>query len=1066
MKLQLICLRSAIACLAISNATWALNYSGGSGTADDPYQISSAQDLIDLGNESSDYDKHFILTHDIDLDPDLPTGKSFKRAPIAPFNRTYVQYSYVYKGTAFSGHFDGQGHTIYNLCIERVVGKPRLGLFGALHKEAIVENLTLDAINIEATNYQVGGLAGYNEGVIRSCYSRGTITGYSSYTGGLIGYNSGCIVDSRSYVSVSGKYSIGGLVGYSYKGSIIASYSAGSVEGTGNYVGGLVGNNFSGMVTACYSSASTTGEDYVGGLVGDHHTGHIQSCYSTGVVSGEEDHVGGLIGDRGYSVTSSFWNIETSGQTESDGGIGLSTAEMQNAVNYLNIGWDSSSRTSDGTCDYWYLSFGDYPRLGVYRGYTPIEPNGQGTLNDPYLITNAEELGVIWYRPEAHYVLAESINLSGINWISSVIPCLKGSFNGNGKFISNLYIEGGDILGLIGYLPENAQVSNLRLTDIYIVGEKNYDIGGLVGWNWGKIASCYCDGYITGAQKVGGLVGLNQYGTVLSSHTDCTTTGHHSLGGLVGVNYHGTVNACFSTGTVNGLYSMGGLIGINDLGIVSLCYSSSQVVGNSGLGGLIGGQTGLVRYCYSNGVITGKDTIGGLVAGNTGSICASYSTASVNGEGESLGGLVGELSSMGTVHSSFWDLEQTGQSTSGGGIGLSSAEMKDADLYLNSGWDFVSETSNGTSDIWKIQSQSYPEFAEFSLITLPFLGQGTSDNPYEISDANDFGLIIYDPTAHYCLVSDIDTSEISWIGPIIPRLSGSLDGNGFEISGLQIEGAGFSGLIGQLTFSASISNLNLNAANVNATGNYVGGVVGYNEGGTITAISYDGSVRGHQHVGGVCGYNYLTTLKSCYNFADINGIGDYVGGLLGYNEIGTISQCCNNGSITGHSQYVGGLIGYNGQQSPVYTSYNTGIVSGNSDYVGGLTGRNSSTIENCYSTGDVYGKGDYIGGLMGYTSSYDHPTKFCYSSGFVQGEGNYVGGLIGDKSYDVLSCFWDIETSGQTESAAGTGLTTTKMQKKITYQNAQWDLAGEATNGTKDIWRIDTGNDYPRLWWQ
>ena len=54
-------------------------YSGGAGTAEDPYQIATPEDLIALGNEPNDYDKHFILTADIDL-----SGYTFTRAVIAP----------------------------------------------------------------------------------------------------------------------------------------------------------------------------------------------------------------------------------------------------------------------------------------------------------------------------------------------------------------------------------------------------------------------------------------------------------------------------------------------------------------------------------------------------------------------------------------------------------------------------------------------------------------------------------------------------------------------------------------------------------------------------------------------------------------------------------------------------------------------------------------------------------------------------------------------------------------------------------------------------------------------
>jgi len=76
-------------------------YSGGSGTADDPYQIATAADLIALGQTPNDYDKHFILTADVDLDPKLPGCKTFQKAVIA----------------SFGGTFAGNGHTISHLTI-------------------------------------------------------------------------------------------------------------------------------------------------------------------------------------------------------------------------------------------------------------------------------------------------------------------------------------------------------------------------------------------------------------------------------------------------------------------------------------------------------------------------------------------------------------------------------------------------------------------------------------------------------------------------------------------------------------------------------------------------------------------------------------------------------------------------------------------------------------------------------------------------------------------------------------------------------------------------------------
>jgi len=76
--------------------------------------------------------------------------------------------------------------------------------------------------------------------------------------------------------------------------------------------------------------------------------------------------------------------------------------------------------------------------------------------------------------------------------------------------------------------------------------------------------------------------------------------------------------------------------------------------------------------------------------------------------------------------------------------------------------------------------------------------------------------------------------------------------------------------------------------------------------------------------------------------------------------------------------------------------------------------------------------------------------------------------LVGYNYQDssVTSSFWDMETSGQTISAGGIGKTTAEMQTENTFTGAGWDFMNETDNGTEDIWWIDEGKYYPRLWWE
>ncbi|MEE9398937.1 MAG: hypothetical protein V3V23_01565, partial [Dehalococcoidales bacterium] len=101
-------------------------YNGGMGEPDDPFQIATAEDLMLLGDSPEDYGKHFILTADIDLDPNLPGRKVFIRAVIAP---NMDDTELWFRGIPFHGVFDGNNHTVSHLVIE---GGNFLGLFGLL----------------------------------------------------------------------------------------------------------------------------------------------------------------------------------------------------------------------------------------------------------------------------------------------------------------------------------------------------------------------------------------------------------------------------------------------------------------------------------------------------------------------------------------------------------------------------------------------------------------------------------------------------------------------------------------------------------------------------------------------------------------------------------------------------------------------------------------------------------------------------------------------------------------------------------------------------------------------
>jgi len=203
-------------------------YGGGSGTAEDPYQIATAADLIALGEDPNDYDKHFIMTDNIDLDPNLPGGKVFDKAVIA---WDTVQTTPWFEGTSFTGIFDGNGHTISHMTIK---GVGCLGLFGHLESAATVKDLGLVVVKITGSDWYVAALVGLSQGSVSRCYATGAVSGRDG-AGGLIGDSRGSVTQCYSTCIVTGNSYVGGLVGYNY-GPLTQCYSAGAVVSTGTWV--------------------------------------------------------------------------------------------------------------------------------------------------------------------------------------------------------------------------------------------------------------------------------------------------------------------------------------------------------------------------------------------------------------------------------------------------------------------------------------------------------------------------------------------------------------------------------------------------------------------------------------------------------------------------------------------------------------------------------------------------------------------------------------------------------------------------------------------------------------
>ena len=416
----------------------------------------------------------------------------------------------------------------------------------------------------------------------------------------------------------------------------------------------------------------------------------------------------------------------------------------------------------------WQLPESQWPQLPSFSG-------GTGESNDPYLISTPHELNSIGHNSRlmnAHFKLIDDIDLSDVKFsiIGNEISPFCGIFDGNDHRISNFNYTSTNTnhAGFFGYIDSpNAEVRNLELIDPNIDSTTEWKVGSLVGQlERGTMSGCYViggsvlgRGYIRGSENtgtsiIGGLVG-DSNGTITDCHASCHVFGPKYVGGLLGAG-DGIITNCSFSGEVTGNDYIGGLVALGR-GIITKCTSSGDVSGNDIIGGLIGTNSGEVTYCYaSSNVLSSGSEVGGLVGENSGIITDSYAAGNTSGN-NIIGGLVGTngyinqrdvyweypgyisncystggvsgtstvggllgYNEVGSVTSSLWDMESSGQSdmcgiqgSEGSGCdntnGKTTAEMKRASTFLDAGWDFVGESENGTEDIWWIlEGKDYP----------------------------------------------------------------------------------------------------------------------------------------------------------------------------------------------------------------------------------------------------------------------------------------------------------------------------------------------------------------------
>ena len=512
----------------------------------DNYYITTKQEFIDyLLSEDADMEASYILTSDLDFTTGIVTYKgkyyNLDSTPlvIQPIGESKngegkVLSSYY---NPFKGTFNGSGYIIRGLHIRsEAEDNEYVGLFG--YNQGIISNLGLVDSTVEG-GIHVGGIAGYNMGIIMGCYNTSEITGIGTI-GGITGINYGYIRNSYNTGFVGGATKVGGIVGQN-SNVISAVYDLGIISGEITEEG----NKEFGYIFGYNSEQGIIG--YVESDTGKTFYNPYQAYEEAGAYYSEEYDIG-----VGYNVG------YTMGQETFYDNVNVhvkTLEELKNLDNYdsgfTNPKYNIRPISSDlihQTTGFYIRKNSDYPFpvVGISESTTKdhvensLNKNGfkgAGTIYKPFLIEDETDLKNIYKSLTSAYKLVNNIEMTSyIEPIGEENNEFRGIFNGNGKRISNLEIITEEEVEYLGLFAFNSGIIHNLSLDVEIIAPNASKIGSFAGFNNGLIYEVYALGEIVGNTTIGGIVGSNELGTIKNSYNLANVSGVIDIGGIAGFN--------------------------------------------------------------------------------------------------------------------------------------------------------------------------------------------------------------------------------------------------------------------------------------------------------------------------------------------------------------------------------------------------------------------------------------------------------------------------------------------------------------------------------------------------
>ena len=994
----------------------------GSGTADDPYRIATAQDLAEFRDEVNGSAKKSTsklcakLTANIDLGNEAWT-------PIGKMTNTYSDY------VAFGGVFDGDGHTISGLKIDN--SAQYQALFGYV-KGGKIRNLTVagSVTTSSSSGYAAGIVAygspvtlenctnlatvdasqkGYAAGIVASagagstitgCTNEGKISGAGDYVGGILATGTGTTVISRCINSgeiiSTGKpgsynYSVGGIAGSLSSSTVELCGNTGTVTSTLKRTAGIVGS-FGGTMTKCFNSGTITGIYALGGIVGSISAANasVTDCYNTGSIlcnapttpykDSNAKGVGGIVGDPGgtsYSAKiTNCYNAGTITNTDTattgitvGGVIGSSSAN-----NYK--GEATKNLISAENC--YYLAANGLNGDGANAEAAGVTSKTTEELKSPDMVTSlggsyiAQTDGypmLGWQNPNAEYTVTFTRSPS-----TAALTVRQGETTYRPDETGVFHLKN----GTYSYKVEAEERQTEEGTFTVAYGGQSIAV---------TLKETLYDVVFTTAPADAVLSVTNKDGTAQTPLADGRTYRLPKSG-----NPYSYSARAFGYADAHGTYTV---TGVDDAPNVTLDALARQTVTFGAVtaedGKEIAPTITVTSKDWPSQTLTAEPTGGYLLPNGEYSYtisCSGYKT--VRGDFKVEGAAVA-IPAVTLAVQTAWDGETY------------TPPQQDADgTYLIGSPDEL---------MWFNQNAKMTDSARL--------------------------------TADICINEDVtaDTASLYKWTPISnydKRYTGSFDGAGHTVSGLYIattSGTKCTAMFGYAGTGSMISNLTLADSIITGTAKCTGGIAG---------DAYD--------------------MQNCHVLKSVTVTGtQYVGGVAGYVDH-SISKCSNAATVTASSSYVGGVTGYMFGET-MLACYNSGTITGAS-LVGGLTGciYNNGTVDSCYNTGKVTASGA-AGGLLGsfrsgtLTNSYTSTLSEAKSAGSVAGRLEWSSGQKTlNKVYVPAS---DLETVGNfNDCTIQNGAAESKTADELKALTAE-----ELGDNFKPDTKTQNGG-YPILKWQ